>query len=238
MSDEVFWTRFISVVVILGVLKAFIFPFIFPSVFIAPWMKGIGIAFNLFFHLAVLAGFVYFLIRGGKFKRKEFSTWTVVGIVMIGFSVLPLIQRIYVGSYFTNPWKVFLSEIMTLSEVSFYGIGFGLWVGFFELENRKELLLFLIPLSLAWAIGFLPFSLFYHLHWSSFGLGYGLDKGYAMLPYGFRLWIFPKCMWNMWFWGELLVRYPLALFVLWRLFNVHVKNLKFMKKSQKLSYGE
>lgn len=236
MSNEVFWTRFISLVIILGVVKTFFIPIFFPSAFNIPWENWRGFLFNLVLHLSVLSGFVYFLFRGGKFKRKEFSIWTIIGVFMVGFSVLPLVQRVYIGSYFTEPLKVFFNEFVNMSELTFYGLGFGLWVAFFEIGNRKELLFFLTPLVLVSIIVILPFSLIYHLHWTSFGVGYDLNQGNIILPYGFRLWVFPKCMWNMWFWAELFIRYSLALFLSLRVFNVHIKNLKFMQKSQKLSY--
>ena len=70
MDKKTFWTRLISIIIIVGVLKSFFLPLVLPNLFGVPWMENFGSLVNLVVHFPILIGFIYFLRIGGKFKKK------------------------------------------------------------------------------------------------------------------------------------------------------------------------
>jgi len=239
MKKEKFWTWFISLIIIFGIMKSFVLPVLIPT-FIkrSPWMKGKGAIINLSVHIPILIGFIYFLATHNELKKRtEFSYWTIVGILMIGVGgILPLLQRTFIGSFYGEAWKWFLNELYNLSETVPYAIGFGIAIGFFRLEDEKILLWFFLPVAILWIFGPLPFSLIYHLHINNFGLGYGLERTSVTISNGAPLWLFPQCLWDVWFWADNITDYSLAVFVLSALYkNIKTMNIKFLKR-KKMGY--
>jgi hypothetical protein len=236
--DERFWTYFIAFIIILASIKDLILPLISPFVFDFVFINFWSSLFYILTHLPLVVGFIYFLIIGGRFNRKKMDIWSIVGVLMIGFGmILPLIQRTYLFSMYVDPVDWLIYEFKKIPETFFYALGFGLWIGFFELNNKKILLLFLSPLLFWILLGSLVPNLSYNLRLNTFGIGFGVDKSMVTTEQGIKLWVFPRCLWNMWFWGEMSVIIPILIYFSSKVYNVYIKNIKLFAEKEELSYG-
>src|SRR4030042_1040369 len=86
----------ITMILILGIVLSFTLPEILRMTlgFVPDQERDWTVAIVV--NLPIVAGLVYFLLKGGSFERKKFSLWSVLGILMLALGcVLPLVQRTY-----------------------------------------------------------------------------------------------------------------------------------------------
>lgn len=139
-------------------------------------------------------------------------------MILVGCAA-PLVER----AFFHAPGPALqrlLNELYDLSETPFYALGYGLALFRTRFEDERGLLLFHIPLAILWAVGpLIPGSLPYHLGLAFRGLEVPPGATCFVGPEtnGMPIWIFPRCLGDIWFWADQVTDYPLAYTIIYGL---------------------
>jgi len=213
-------TYIIAVIIVFGALKSFFLGILLPTIFrTPPWITDpAGLTVNWIVHGPLVAGWLYFVFSGKSLKRRGQWSWLIpIGGAMIAIGCfLPIVERVFFhGSpeYLRN----FVNEMYYLSETPLYALGYGLAIMLYKFEDEKKLLLFHIPLAGLWAIGpLIPGSLMYHLGLAFQDIVVEGDITCVIGPEtnGMPIWIFPQCLYDVWFWADQVTDYPLAYIVI------------------------
>lgn len=179
---------------------------------------------NLIFHVPLIAGFVWLAWKGEpKFRLHPF--WTPLGMIMI---IWPIITFVFAD--LLDPMKTtsFIS-ILHISETMWYGIAFGLLLGFYSIKSIKTFWYFLLPIAVAWNLQHIGLLL-QALGISAFAPG--ANKGAPTLASYFRAGKF----WNDWGWflSDMIVDVTMAItaavMIIWGVVNKILKSAVYEKK--------
>ena len=106
---------------------------------------------NIIFHAPLLAGFVW-LIWKGKPRRRLHAFWTPLGLVMI---IWPILTVVF-AEMFDEDYGA--ERLLVISETLWYGLAFGLLIGFHSIKSLGKFWYFLVPITIGWNLWL--FSLF------------------------------------------------------------------------------
>ncbi len=140
---------------------------------------------NSIFHLPLIAGFLWLAIKGKpEFRLHPF--WTPLGLLMILWPLLTVI----LADLFDPDRTLEIIRFFQVSETLWYGLAFGLLLGFYSIRSIRTFWYFLLPLLFGW----LPWL--FSLLLQSFGLSATLKGGAPTLASYFHSGKF----WNDWGW--------------------------------------
>ena len=189
-------------VFIAGALKSFILPVanlivpgLLPFIRVPPW---VGLDFRLIvpitlFGVVPMMGATYFLLKRQAFRAREGRNWAAwlglvfAAVTMAAFAVDGLFKAL-------TPWEA----LYFVSETPFYGVSLGLLMYFYEMEEEKLFLAFLLPMGVIWLL---------------YPLGIMAAMAGVVTP---GLPAYEACFWlDPWFWGDQIFNVGWGVYVTW-----------------------